>query len=267
MKYIIVDDEQSALKDLEAALKTAQPDCEPELFTRPSKALAYAKENTVEIAFLDVEMGSTNGLVLAKQLKDIQPDIHIIFVTGYEQYALGAIKLHATGYLMKPATAEDIQRELTFIYGEKPSPKRIHVQTFGGFEVSVNGTPLTFGRSKAKELLAFLIDRKGKAVTSAEACAALWEDDADETKSKDYLRVLLKDLRRTLKTAAVEDLLVKTFNSLAIHPELLDCDSYRFFEGDAEAVNQYRQNYLPEYTWAEFTLGEMERRFNHMTNR
>ncbi|WP_312279830.1 hypothetical protein [Oscillibacter sp.] len=104
---------------------------------------------------LKIEMGSTNGLVLAKQLK---PDLHIIFVTSYAQYAVDAFKLHATGYLMKPALTEDITQELTFLYGEGiPSAKQVRVQTFGCFEISVDGKPLQFKRSKAKELLVCLI--------------------------------------------------------------------------------------------------------------
>lgn len=267
MKFLLVDDEPFALKDLEETLHEAAPDGEIASFMKPGMALEYAKTNTVDIAFLDIELGSMNGLVLAKKLKDILPEVHIIFVTSHEQYAVDAFQIRATGYVMKPATLEDIRRELTFLYGEAPSPHKIRVQTFGGFDVFVDGKALVFGRSKAKELLAFLIDRKGSTVTNAEVCATLWEEGLDEAKIKVYLRVLVKELRKTLKSAAIEHMLVKTYNSLSIRPELLDCDSYRFFDGDAEAVNQYKQNYMPGYAWAEFTLGEMERRFQQMTSR
>lgn len=267
MKFLLVDDEPFALKDLEETLHEAAPDGEIASFMKPGMALEYAKTNTVDIAFLDIELGSMNGLVLAKKLKDILPEVHIIFVTSHEQYAVGAFQIHATGYVMKPATSEDIRRELTFLYGETSSPRKIYVQTFGGFDVFVDGKPLVFGRSKAKELLAFLIDRKGSTVTNAEVCAALWEEGLDEARNKVYLRVLITDLRKTLKSASIEMILVKTFNSLAIRTELLDCDSYRFFEGDAEAINQYKQNYMPGYSWAEFTLGEMERRINQNADR
>lgn len=267
MKFLLVDDEPFALKDLEEALHEAAPDGETASFIKPGMALEYASANGVDAAFLDIELGSMNGLVLAKKLKDIWPEVHIIFVTSHEQYAVGAFQLRATGYVMKPATSEDIRRELTFLYGEKSSPHKIRVQTFGGFDVFVDGEPLVFGRSKAKELLAYLIDRKGSTVTTTDACAALWEDSSGEMKNKEYLRVLIKELRKTLKRAKSEQLLIKTYNSFAIRPELLDCDSYRFFDGDAEAVNQYKQNYMPGYAWAEFTLGEMERRFHQMTSR
>ena len=43
-------------------------------------------------------------------------------------------------------------------------------------------------------------------------------------------------------------------------PDRLDCDSYRFLEGDPRAVNSYRHNYLSSYSWAEFTLAAMDER-------
>ncbi|MDD3252148.1 MAG: response regulator [Lachnospiraceae bacterium] len=260
MNYIIVDDEPFALEDLEEALCAAAPDAVLHGFTSPKKALEYAEKSPVDAAFLDIELGSTSGLVLAKQLKDIQPDIHIIFVTSHEQYALKAFQLHATGYLMKPATQEDIRRELTFLYGEQGETRRLRVQTFGGFDVFSDGKPLLFKRAKAKELLAYLIDRRGSSVTTGEACAVLWEGAADDAGQKSYFRTLVTDLRSTLRLAGAEDVLVKGFNRLAIDPTRLDCDSYRFQEGDPQAINRYRRDYLPNYSWAEFTMGMFEAR-------
>ena len=223
----------------------------------PSKAREDEMWWRVDVAFPDSDLGSMNGLVFAKKWKDIQPEVNIIFVTSHEQYALKAIQLHATGYLMKPATAEDIRRELTFLYGGAPAPKRIRVQTFGGFDVFVGGRPLQFKRAKAKELLAYLIDRRGNSVTTGEACSILWEDEGGSSK-KSYLRNLITDLRAALADAGAEDVLVKGFNTLAIDPARLDCDSYRFLAGDPQAVNSYRHDYLPGYSWAEFSLSVLE---------
>lgn len=258
MNYIAVDDEPFALEDLEEAVRLAAPDCALRCFTDPDMALEYVRVQPVAAAFLDIELGSVNGLVLAKQIKDLHPDIHIIFVTSYEQYAVQAFQLHATGYLMKPVTVDAIRRELTFLYGEAPARKTVRVQTFGGFEVFVNGTPLQFKRAKAKELLAYLIDRRGSSVTTGEACAVLWEDGVGGSVQKSYLRTLITDLRASLRHAGAEDILLKGWGQLAIDPKRLDCDSYRFLEGDPQAVNSYRHDYLPGYSWAEFSISVLE---------
>ncbi|MDO5575285.1 MAG: response regulator [bacterium] len=260
MKYMVVDDEPFALEDLEETLKEAAPDCTLYSFTFSSKALDHARTEKIDVAFLDIEMGSVNGLVLAKQLKDIQPDIHIIFVTGYEQYALAAIRMHATGYLTKPATVEDIRRELTFLYGETPKEKQtIRVQTFGGFAVFVNEEPVIFSRAKSKELLAYLVDRRGGAVTTAGACLILWEDQLYDRKLVQYFQTIVYELRQSLRDAGIEDILIRSRNSLAINTSKIVCDSYQFMEGVPSAVNSYRNDYLLDYSWSEFSIANLEK--------
>lgn len=261
MNYIAVDDEPFALKDLAEAFQEAVPEGQLVQFCKPSLALQYAQVNHVNVAFLDIELGSMNGLVLAKKIKDILPEIHIIFVTSHEQYAVNAFQLHATGYLMKPATVEDIKRELTFLYGSSAvtDHKKVRVQTFGGFAVyDVNGKLLEFKRSKTLELFAYLVDRHGAPVTTREACAVIWEDKPYDTAQKNYFQSLLLDLKTTLRNQGAEDILVRGHNSLAIVPERLNCDSYRFLDGDPWAINHYRHDYLPGYNWAEFRLSKME---------
>lgn len=258
MNYIAVDDEPFALADLEEAVLEAAPNCKLSCFSTPRTALTYAGSKPVDVAFLDIELGSLNGIVLAKQLKDICPDVHIIFVTSHEQYAVQAFEIHATGYLIKPVTVSGILRELTFIYGETPVQKNVRVQTFGGFDVFVDGRLLQFKRAKTKELLACLIDRRGNSMTVAEACAVLWEDNTGGSAQKSYLRNLITDLRITLRSVGAEDILIKNFNCLAVDPTRLDCDIYRFMEGDPKAVNSYRHDYLPGYSWAEFSVSKLE---------
>ena len=141
-------------------MEDAAPGCTCACFSSPSRALEQARTEPFDAAFLDIEMGGANGLALAKQLKDLQPDLHIIFVTGYEKYAVSAFAIHASGYLLKPVDSGDLKRELTFLYGDTPASRPIQVHTFGGFEVCVNGKPLVFNRAKSKELLACLIDRR-----------------------------------------------------------------------------------------------------------
>lgn len=260
MNYIAVDDEPFALEDFAESFQEAVPEERISLFGKPSLALQYVQSNQVDVAFLDIELGSMNGLDLAKKLKDIQPEIHIIFVTSHEKYAVGAFQIHAAGYLLKPVSAGDITRELTFLYGSLTANnnRKVRVQTFGGFAAYANGKLLKFKRSKTTELFAYLIDRHGAPVTTREACAVIWEDKPYDTAQKNYFQNLLLDLRTTLHEQGVEDILVHRHNSLAITPEQLNCDSYRFLDGDPWAINRYRHNYLPEYGWAEFRVAEME---------
>lgn len=258
MNFMAIDLDAGCLDDLRRALEMLRPGCVCACYTDPDRALAHARRHPLDAVLLDTELGSVSGLTLAKQLKDIQPSVHIIFVTDQEKYAVSAFALHANGYLLKPVNPEDLRRELTFLYGEAPVSSPVRVQTFDGFEVFVDGKPLVFGRAKSKELLACLVDRRGAGLTTREACSLLWEDGVYNVSRKNYFQTIVHDLRRTLRQAGVENILVKTRNSIAIRPEAIDCDSYRFLDGDVRAVNSYRHNYLPGYSWAEFSVARLE---------
>lgn len=265
MRFLVVDDEPLVLNDIVETLKTVVAEAEIYYFTKSESALSFAKAHSIDIAFLDIELGQTSGLILAKQLKDLQPDTYIIFATCHEQYAVEAFTIHATGYLLKPVMPEDVRREITFIYRNVTTEKLMRVQTFGGFSVYVDNQLLKFGRSKAKELLAVLIDRRGGDVTTREACAVLWEDAPYNIAQKNYFHQVLRDLRYTLRNAGVEKILIRSRNSLAIDTDCLDCDSYRFLEGDLQAINSYRHDYMSCYSWAEFTVGFMDQRLDKFT--
>ncbi len=46
--------------------------------------------------------------------------------------------------------------------------------------------------------------------------------------------------------------MVRSYNALAVNPEVLDCDCYRFKELDAGAVNAYQNEYMSQYYRADF---------------
>lgn len=257
MRFLAVDDEIYILEEMKKILSGLYPDAEVLSFTCPERALESAEQYPVNVAFLDIKMRGMSGLELAIKLKKIKPDIHIIFVTGFQEYAVNAFQLHATGYLLKPVDAKDVQRELTFIYSEERHKNRIVIQTFGGFELFVNGEPVRFGRAKSKELLAYLVDRRGASITMAEACAVLFEEKYANTAAKGYFRQLVYDLKNTLKKADAEEILSKKFNSYAVLPENFDCDYYRFLQGDPIAINAYQNDYLPSYSWGEIHNAEL----------
>lgn len=259
MKILIVDDEAIAVRYLKAELEQIDSSMAIVGFTEPEDALKYITENTIDGAFLDIEMRGINGLVLAKKLKDIQPNLGIIFVTAHSQYAIEAFAVRAYGYLLKPVDALQLKRELDYLangHPEPPSTQMVRVKTFGGFDLFVHETPLVFSRSKAKELLAYLVHKRGSSITTKEACSVLWPGMPYDTQRKNYYQHLVVEIRRTLGRAGVPKVLLKSHNSLAVDPALLDCDSYNFLKGDPLAVNAYRNDYMCCYEWAEFQVGE-----------
>ena len=250
MKILLVDDEQLNLTRLENEAKKVLPDAEFLIYLNPLEALKQNKSNNIDIAFLDIEMPGMNGIELAKALKKINPLINIIFVTAYDNYALEAYKIHASGYLSKPVKAEKIKEEIEALRNpvEVKGKNKIQVKCFGNFEVFVDGQPLKFQRSKSKELFAYLIDREGATANINELNAVLWEED-----HKSYLRNLIVDIQQTLKEAGASDVFVKRHNECCINVDKVDCDAYEYKKNNPDAIRSYRGEYMIQYPWAVFS--------------
>ncbi|MCL2801104.1 MAG: response regulator [Treponema sp.] len=253
MKILAIDDNESALKLLVSSIAEAQPSAQIFVFSKPTELLAFAKDNQCDIAFLDIRMWGMNGLELAKELKDYNPKINIIFATAYSEYAAKAFGLYPSGYLLKPVTKEAVEQEIKNLryQPDQKSSARFYAQTFGNFEVFSYGKALKFDYSKTKELLAYLINRKGAAVNMNELCAVLWENESDSDNLKAYLRKLISDLIGKLKAAGINDIIIKQRNSIAIVSDKIICDSYEFMKGDPACVNAYAGEYMSQYSWAE----------------
>ena len=250
MKVLLVDDEELQLLRLETeAKKVFSEDTEMLLFKSPLEALKNCKDQIIDIAFLDIEMPGMNGIGLAKELKKLNPKTNIIFVTAYDNYALEAYKIHASGYLSKPVSASKIQREVDELRHpiELTREKKIQIKCFGNFEVFYNGEPLRFSYKKSKELFAYLVDREGAAININELNAVLWEEDHPS-----YLRNLISDIQQTLKNVDCDDVFVKRYNECYIDPSKVDCDAYEYKKGNPNAVRMYRGEYMMQYSWPFF---------------
>lgn len=260
MNVIAVDDERNALETLVEAIQEAAPNAEVHDFRNADEALAYAAEHPFDIAFLDIEMRGISGIELAKRLKGLNSQVNIIFVTGYSQYMGDALHLRASGYVMKPTTKEGVQEELENLRNpvKRQTRKRVWAQTFGNFEVFVDSQPLHFKYNRSKEILAYLIDRRGALCTNGELASALWEDESGDLKKAAYLRKLRSDLIHTLENADCADILVVQSGKLGIVPEKIECDYFDWNDGKAYALNAYHGEYMSQFSWSEMTHSAIE---------
>ena len=252
MIAIAVDDEVLMLGALVAAVEASPDIASVTKFSDCESALEYAQNNPIDIAFLDINMRGMGGLALAERIVAARPACKIVFCTGYAEYAIPAFKLHASGYLMKPISAEDVQAEINNIKGVKQREKLLTVKCFGNFEVYVKGEKLAFKRVKTKELFAYLIDRKGSGMTAKEICVILFPEDMDDDKNSAYLRQLVLDLKSTLKEVGAENVFRHEKPHYRIDTALVECDYYTYLEtGKPEFLGEY----MMQYSWAEDTCG------------
>ena len=251
MRVLLVEDEELQLTRLESEARKVFPE-EPEflIYQKPIDALNDETLASVDIAFLDIEMPGINGIQLAKSLKKANPLINIIFVTAYDNYAIEAYRIHASGYLSKPVKSEKIKEEIDALRNpvQLKAKKLIQVKCFGNVEVFANGEPLKFQRSKSKELFAYLVDREGATANINELNAVLWEED-----HKSYLRNLISDIQQTLKAVGASDVFVKRHNECCINADKIDCDAYEYRNNNPDAIRAYRGEYMIQYPWAIFS--------------
>ena len=260
MNIIAIDDERSALNVLIKSIKDAVPIAKIHGFCNSFDALKLMKEIKCDIAFLDIQMNQIDGITLAKRLKEIYPQINIVFVTAYSKYTDEAFSIHASGYIYKPATKDKIILEMENLRHQiKWKKTGIFVKTFGEFEVFANDKKVHFNRNKSKEMLAYLIDKKGIAVTRKELAKILFETEEYSRTTQNYLSKIIKELERVLKEIGASKILKKGFNSYSIDVYEIECDLYNYEKEDPEPedINRFKGEYMNQYSWAEVTLGRL----------
>lgn len=254
MRILAIDDERLALESLKDAIRTAAPEAEVIGFRYADEVLEYAERNVCDVAFCDIRMIDMNGLTLAEKLKEINPRINIIFATGYSMYHEAAFNMYASGYLLKPVTIEKIKEALENLRYPVEAQKRIRFRAFGNFEVLCDGKPVTFKYSKSKELLAYLVDRKGAMCSVNECEAVLFEDDGHET----YFKSIRRDLLDTFDELGCGNVIARERGQLGVVLDEAECDYFNYLRGSRRGVNDFAGEYMTQYSWSEKTLAALE---------
>lgn len=114
LKSIIVEDEETSRKILRNYLKKYCPNVE--ILGEASnveEALVLIRNNDLDVVFLDVEMPYGNAFDLLDKVGDI--NFETIFVTAYNHYAIDALNAHASYYLMKPISIDELIKAVDYV--------------------------------------------------------------------------------------------------------------------------------------------------------
>lgn len=268
---IAVDDEKKALDRFEHVMLD-----EPRLylagkFSDPDEAIAFAKQVKIDVAFLDIDMPSINGLMLAEKLLAVRPRLEIIFVTAYEQYALEAFRLHAAGYLLKPIGLEELSEMVNTVVRRRGDLMTasydvpLVVRCFGSFRCypeSDEDRLIQWRTAKTEELFALLVNNLGIAMPRELIVDTLWPD-VDPEKAANRFRVTCTYLRNNLAASGYPDMLLRERDSYRLDMQRIRCDFVQaaallpsLAAGNIEHLEQFTricaQNYLADrsYEWA-----------------
>lgn len=131
----------------------------------------------------------------------------------------------------------------------------IVVQTFGKFQIFVDGKPVKFIRSKSEELFAFLIDRRGAGISNTEIASVLFEDKEYNRSVKNQVQTMISGMMKTLREYDIEDIIVRQWNSISVDTTKVKCDYFDFLKREKNDMMEYADEYMANYSWAEYTNG------------
>lgn len=261
MKILIVDDEEYLREDLRDALERVSPGNEYSFAAEYDGAMKLIDKSAFDIAFLDIQMPGKNGLTLAEVIKKECPRMNIVMVTAYSEYALDALKLFVSGYILKPVMDKDLKEVLDNLrtpIETQEKEKRIVVKCFGNFEIFADGKPMAFNRQREKEMLAYLICLKGASASRNEICAAVFGESMTSEKAIFNFKTIFAALRKDLTRLGFEDILIHSSNSYAIDTNLIKCDYYDYLTGSADEADSYHGEFMNQYSWAEEYIWPLE---------
>ncbi|MBB6669611.1 response regulator [Cohnella nanjingensis] len=280
-----VDDELPALKRVEKLLETIGDVQVGGLFDSARDFLeqALTKPDPIDLVLLDMEMPGIHGLELARRLRAFRPEIQIVFLTAYEEYARDAFDVEALDYLLKPITKEDLEKTLSR-YARRigrgaaepaVSEPGLSIRSFGPFAVATaQGEPVRFRNSKGRELLAYLHHHRGRPVSKAQILEDIWYG-GDIERTQVTLHSTVYQLRKDLEASGLTDVIEQTKTaggSYSVRWTVAydDVDAYRE-EWDAykrksslspvmRAIQLYGDGYLAGsgYGWAAPRQAELE---------
>lgn len=108
LKCVIVDDEPKAISVLSNLISKISDLDLLASFSDPCEALSQIEDLNPDLLFVDIEMPHKNGFELVDSIRLMGLDPRIIFTTGYNQFAIKAVKQQAFDYLLKPISRVDI---------------------------------------------------------------------------------------------------------------------------------------------------------------
>lgn len=209
MKAILVDDEQMALDFLEHLLREHNDIEIVDKLTNPLSVKENVGKTKPDVVFLDINMPQVNGLELAEQILEMNPNIQIVFVTAYDKYALSAFEINALDYLLKPIQKERLKKTMKRLRQNGSHMKehsctkqeRLMLSVCGSFTIKrKNGKVelISWRTSKVRELFHYLLHNRGRLVKKSLLIELLWPE-LDPEKAYAQLYTAIYHVRKALK--------------------------------------------------------------------
>jgi two-component SAPR family response regulator len=265
MNVILIDDEYLALEYLEHQMCRISTDVNiVGKYLNPLDGKAAVCEQEVDVVFLDIRMPGCNGMELADQLIAKKPDLHIVFVTAHDEYAVQAFELNALDYVLKPVSAQRLEKTLqriTDVLASKQAQAEmtesshqaknalLHVQMFQQLMIHAGEAAVQprWRTIKAQELFMYMLQNRGQLLRKPIVLEALWpEYELDKAYSSLYtsiyhIRKTLKEYADHLQIVNQNDGYLLVMNHAVTDVELFEQYLQKNLEVSDETIDRYEQ--------------------------
>ena len=144
--------------------------------------------NSFDICLFDISMPVMDGFTLAGKVKDVQPNLPIIFLTAHDDLAdiLKGFALGADDYITKPFHMEELEARINAVSRRNHTGPTTPTEfRLGGFVFNAPRHTLTANNgevrkltSKEADLLLMLCECKGKTLERRHALQTIWKDES-----------------------------------------------------------------------------------------
>ncbi|WP_405153567.1 response regulator [Paenibacillus sp. FSL K6-0108] len=279
MRAVLIDDELLALSYLELQLMKID-NINLDIigkFTNPNDAIDIVKHTKVDIAFIDIELPEINGIELAERLLEVNPDLMVVFVTAYQEYAVEAFELNAMDYIVKPVRFDRLSKTMNRLFS-KSTPRvnypdehqSLRMTMFKQVMIEEPQSPGQFSLMqwrtfKAQELFLYLLQHRGQLVRKSFIVDLLWSNtDIDKAYSQLYttiyhIRKSLTPYEKRFQIKSANEGYLLELDHISLDVSIWDTSSRTIdvskdnLEFYLEKLSSYTGEYLQDYDywWAE----------------
>ena len=112
MKILVADDQQRIVEDIIFELEDLLPGAKMIGTSEPENIIPLCEKEKFDVVFIDIEMPGANGIDIAKKLLEMNNRLNVIYITGYDKYALDSYETVASAFLLKPINTSKIRKAM-----------------------------------------------------------------------------------------------------------------------------------------------------------
>lgn len=101
-----------------------------------SDTFRLVRERKPDLALLDIQLPDMKGIELAEKLRELNPDLYIVFITAHKEYSMEAFRLYAHDYILKPIDKERVAATIQRIQRAVQAPEKVLAQLASHLQIS-----------------------------------------------------------------------------------------------------------------------------------